>query len=208
MARAFLDDAGRRALAGAVTSIEDVSSVEVVVAVRQQSGTYLHADLLAGALAAVATLAFLLYAPWPFSYEAFLVDPVLVGLLVGWVVARTPRLRRALSPGKLRTRQVTTGAHATFHEKEVGLTRRRTGLLVYVSLLERELRVLPDRAIVEALAPEAWQARVDAMRAEVERGTGAVALAAALTALAPPLAERLPRAHDDVNELPDGVDAA
>src|SRR6185369_8720867 len=110
-------------------------------------------------------------------------------------------------PRKLRTSQVTTSAHAAFHEKEVGLTRRRTGMLVYVSLLERELRVLPDRAIIDAMAPEAWRARVDAMSAVVARGAGAAALAAELTALAQPLAERLPRAHDDVNELPDGVDA-
>jgi len=207
VATSFLDDAGKRALGAAITSIEGASSVEVVVAVRRQSGTYLHADLLAGALALVATLAFLLYAPWPFSYEAFLVDPLLVGVFAGWVVARTPRARRALSPRKLRTSQVTTGAHAAFHEKEVGLTRRRTGMLVYVSLLERELRVLPDRAIVDAMAPEAWRAHVDAMSATVARGAGAAALAAELTALAKPLGECLPRAHDDVNELPDDVDA-
>jgi putative membrane protein len=207
VASRFLDDAGKRALADAIASIEAASSVEVVVAVRLESGHYRHADLLAGALAAVATLAFLLYAPWSFSYEAFLVDPVLVGLLAGWVVARTPRARRALSSRKLRARQVTTGAHAAFHEKEVGLTRRRTGMLVYVSLLERELRVLPDRAIVEAVPAEAWRARVDAMSSVIERGGGVGALAAELTALAPLLGEGLPRAADDVNELPDAVDA-
>jgi putative membrane protein len=75
-------------------------------------------------------------------------------------------------------------------------------------LLERELRVLPDRAIAEAMAPEAWRARVDALRAVVERGAGAAALATELSALAQPLAALLPRAADDVNELPDGVDAA
>jgi putative membrane protein len=206
VARAFLDDAGRRALGDAITAIEGVSSVEVVVAVRLQSGHYRHADLSGGIVAAVATLAFLLYAPWAFSYEAFLVDPLLVGALAGWLVARTPRLRRALSTAKLRTTQVTTAAHASFHEKEVGLTRRRTGMLVYVSLLERQLRVLPDRAIVEAIAPEAWQARVEAMTRVVAKGGAAAALAAELRALAPELAKILPRAADDVNELPDGVD--
>ena len=206
MARVFLDEAGRRALGDAITAIEGVSSVEVVVSVRLLSGHYRHADLTGAIVAAIATLAFLLYAPWAFSYEAFLVDPILVGALAGWLVARTPRLRRVLSTRKLRSAQVTTSAHATFHEKEVGVTRRRTGMLVYVSLLERQLRVLPDRAITEAIAPEVWKAREGAMTRVVEAGGTAAALAAELRALAPELARLLPRAADDVNELPDGVD--
>ena len=206
MARVFLDGPGKRALGEAITGIEGVSSVEVVVSIRQQSGTYLHADLIAAGLTGVATLAFLLYSPWDFSYLAFLVDPVVLGGLVGWLVARTPRVRRLLSSRRLRAGQVTTGAHATFHEKEVGLTRRRTGLLVYVSLLERELRVLPDRAISEAVDATTWRTHVDALAGVVARGASAAVLATELRRLAGPLAQVLPRSPDDVNELPDGVD--
>jgi putative membrane protein len=198
-------EADRRALGEAIAAIEAVSSVEVVVTVRTQSGTYLHGDLLGGLLASVAALVFVLYAPWDFSTELLLIAPLALGGLGGLLVSRWPRARRALSPARLRARQVTTSAHATFHEKEVGLTRRRTGLLVYVSLLERELRLLPDRAIVDALAPELWQARLAAMTAAAAR-SDLRALAAALAALAPALAACLPRSADDVNELPDGVD--
>ena len=46
----FMDDAGKEAFGQAVRAIENRSSAEVVVAVRHHSGSYVHADLLAGIL--------------------------------------------------------------------------------------------------------------------------------------------------------------
>ena len=66
-------------------------------------------------------------------------------------------MQRVLSPARIRRGQVDAAAHATFHLKEVGLTHRRTGLLVYVSLLEREVVLIADKAIVDAVDTATWR---------------------------------------------------
>src|SRR4028118_1606064 len=79
MVKAFLSDAAKQALTDAVHFVEMRSSAELVVAVRARSGSYLHADLIAGILAALASLIGLLFSPWPFELIWFVVDPLLVG---------------------------------------------------------------------------------------------------------------------------------
>ena len=48
MAKPFLTDESKAALAEAVRAVESCSSAELVVAVRPRSGSWLHADLMAG----------------------------------------------------------------------------------------------------------------------------------------------------------------
>ena len=66
MATQFLDDDARAAFARAVTSIENSSAVEVVVAVRRASGTYRQANVIVGAALAFAGLAAMLFAEHSF----------------------------------------------------------------------------------------------------------------------------------------------
>src|SRR4028118_293305 len=96
MVKAFLSDAAKQALTDAVHFVEMRSSAELVVAVRTRSGSYLHADLIAGILAALASLIGLLFSPWPFELISFVVAPLLVGLRAGFAASRLPAVRRAL----------------------------------------------------------------------------------------------------------------
>lgn len=205
MAHRFLTEAGRVAVREAVAAIEAGSSAEVVVAVRGSSGGYLAADLGVGAGVALATLGFLLFSPWGFSTWALLVDPLVAGAAAVWLSSRLPALRRAVVPAGVRGRWARRAARATFVERGVHHTRGRTGLLVYVGLVEREVLLIPDGAVERAL-PAAALAAAERGLGEVLRAGGTlVELAAALAAMAAPLALALPRALDDVNELADEV---
>src|SRR5690606_17131616 len=176
------------------------------VSVRGRSGSSLHADLALGALAAIGTLAFLLFSPLPFALIWFLVDPLLVGGLVALAASRLPPVRRALTPRSAREARVRVAAEATFYERGVHHTRERTGVLLYVSLLERRAVLLPDTGVSAAVRRGGWGSAAAAVqRAMDERGDGA-ALAGALAPLGDLLALHLPRRPDDMNELPDEVD--
>jgi putative membrane protein len=207
MARPFLTDAAKAALLDAVRAVEARSAAEVVVAVRERSGSYLHADLIAGILAANLVLFYQLFSPWEFSLPLIQVAPTGVGLLVGLATSITPWARRALTPRRTREAMVRTAARATFVEKGVTATRARTGILVYVAVLERTAEVVADVGVTKAMPAEAWRAAT----ARVEEAAGAgdgLALADAVAALGDGLAAALPRAADDVNELADEVGAA
>lgn len=205
MAKTFLTEEAKRALADAVREVEAATSAELVVAVRARSGSYLHADLIAGILAALAALAFLLFSPWEFGLAWFVVDPIVAGLLAGLLSSRLPGLRRALTPRAERRRRVETAARATFVEKRVHGTTGRTGILLYVSVLEREAAVVHDIGLETLAASESWRHAVAALEQGVRGKEDGVRIAERVLGLEALLAAALPRAADDVDELANEV---
>jgi putative membrane protein len=200
----FFDSGGEEALTESVRKVEAQTCAEVVVAVRRHSGSYRDARLLVGAACAAATLAFGLFSPWPFSLLWILLDPILVGILAAVGAGYVPALQRWVTlPGE-RRRRVEVHARSMFVERGVDRTTGRTGMLVYVSLLERDACVVADSGVTTTVPAAEWRSAVG----EVERAarrSKASAVARAISALGPVLGRHLPRAHDDLNELPDEV---
>jgi putative membrane protein len=205
MAKPFLTDAAKQALTGAVQDVESRCSAELVVAVRARSGPYLHADLIAGIVAALAVLAGLLFSPWPFDLVWFVIDPLLAGALGAFLASRLPAVRRALTFQPVRRRQVETAARATFVEKGVHGTTGRTGVLLYVSLLEREAAVIHDLGVETLATTDGWQLAVEEIEEAVRQGEDGVALATHVRVLGDVLAPALVRSAEDVDELSNEV---
>jgi putative membrane protein len=205
MAQPFLTDAAKKALSDAVRDVESRCSAELVVAVRARSGSYLHADLIAGILVALAGLTGLLFSPWPFDLVWFVIDPLLAGALGAFLASRLPAVRRALTFQRVRRRQVETAARATFVEKGVHGTTGRTGVLVYISLLEHEAAVIHDLGVETLATTDGWQLAVEEIEEAVRRGEDGVALAALVRALGDVLAPALVRSTHDVDELANEV---
>lgn len=201
----FLTDDSKRALTASIRAVESQSSAEVVIAVKPQSAHYVHADFIVGAAATFATLAYLLFSAQAFAPISILIDPFVAGALVGFLASRSPELRRALTPSATRQRWVGRAARAAFYEKGIRRTSARTGILVYISLLERRAEVVADSGVTDAVPAAAWARATGAIRDAVARGAAAAEVARAIEALAEPLAPALPHSDDDVNELPDEV---
>lgn len=203
----FATEKGREALLVAARALEAQSGAEVVIAVRARSSHYLHAHLLAGAAAGTMILWFQLFSPWEFSLPAILLTPLLVGIATGFATQASPTVQRLLTPISVRQASVRTASQSAFFELGVGETRRRTGLLVYVSCLERSVAILPDRGLAAVSALRGWpEAKAELLMA-VERDDASLG-AVALGRFGPLLAAAVPRAQDDVNELPDTVNVA
>jgi putative membrane protein len=204
--RTFLDEPGRQALSAAVRAVEERSAAEVVVIVRERSGPYLHASLLAGAIAAYVTLWFQLFSPWEYSLLLIQVAPAVLGIAVGALTSWLPAVQRALTPRHIREEYVRTAARAAFHDRGLADTRGRTGILVYVSRLERSAEILADTGVRAAVDGAAWTRATEAIRSAAGfREPDATTVAAAIAALADVLAPVLPRGADDINELSDEV---
>ena len=207
MARAFLTDGAKTALAQAVRAIETASRAELVVVVRARSAPYREAAFLGGLIAALLTLAFMLFSPWPFDLVWFMIDPVLVGVAAALAASRAPTLTRLLTSGRARRTAVRNAARLAFLDRGITATRERTGLLVYVSLLEGAAEVVPDLGILEAVDAAEWEAAIAGIHAAVAAGEDGEGLAARLRSLGGALGEALPAGPSDVNELPDEVAA-
>jgi putative membrane protein len=128
-----------------------------------------------------------------------------VGAIAGAAVELLPDVKRRLSPAALRHRMIARAARATFVERGVHDTRDRSGILVYLSWLEREAAIVLDSGIARALASEAHAHAERALTTAMAAGGAAVARA--LERLTPMLAAAMPRRADDKNELPDVIDS-
>lgn len=205
MAKPFLTDESKAALSGAVRAVEAASSAELVVAVRPGSGSYLHADFAVGILAGLVTLAVLLYSRWTFGLVWFLVDPVLAGALTGFAASRSHLLRQAFTRRRTLRGRVEMAARSTFLERRVHSTSGRTGILLYISLLEREAAVVVDLGVEALAATDAWRAAVGEIENAVRRGASGTEVAAKLRELAAVLGPVLERSSADVDELANEV---
>jgi len=205
VAARFLDDDARRGFAQAIADVEGASSVEVVVAVRRRSASYLHANAIVGVAVAMLGLAAMLFAAHPFSQSAILIDPIVVGVVAAAVVELLPQLKRVLTPAAIRRRHVERAARATFVERGVHNTRGRTGLLVYIAWLEQQIVLVADSGLATALPDGALAAAEADLTAVISRGGAEVARHVA--ALAPAMGAAVPHLPDDINELPDAIDS-
>lgn len=205
MTAGLLDAAARTAFAQAIAAIEAASGVEVVVAVRRRSAAYRHANVAIAGLVAFAGLAAMLFGDHVFTLTSILVDPFVLGGLAGTVVELLPGLKRALAPAAMRHREVVRAARATFVERGVHHTRDHSGLLVYISWLEREIVLIPDSGLEPGMTGEPRARAERALTAAMAAGGAAVARE--LAGLVPALATAMPRRGDDVNELSDAIDS-
>ena len=102
--------------------------------------------------------------------------------------------------------QVGERALRCFAEQGLTRTRGRTGILIFVSLLERRVVVLADEGIDRALDPdESWQAVVDLAVAGLRSGAAAEGIEAAVRRCGAILARHLPPPAPNPDELPNAL---
>ena len=201
----FYTQDGKRRAADAVRAIEAVSGAEIVIAVRPRSSAYWHASLGFGCVLGLATLSALVWLPFDFDFQLWPLEVALVTALGVGMAASLPPLRRLLAPRRHMRGEVRRAARAAMHDLGVTRTRARTGVLVFVSLFEREVEVLLDHGIDTEALGAGFPASLSELAAAVRHGDFDAFLAC-LRSLAEPLAAAAPRSADDVNELPDEID--
>ena len=204
MASGFLAHGADQELTRAIEAVEKASCAEIVIAVRRRSARWLHAHVIVGALAAFAALGFMLYDAHVFALASIWIDPFVAGALAGAIVQALPAVQRAMTGERAKRKAVHRAALCAFHERGVRRTRARTGVLVYISLLERMAEVVPDDGVLAEAPADAWRDAV----ARIDRSVrlGGKQTAEAIAALADVLGPCLPAADDDINELPDAID--
>ncbi|HLL30330.1 MAG TPA: hypothetical protein VK403_04975 [Allosphingosinicella sp.] len=205
----------------AVAAAERSSDGEIVTIVAPRSDAYhevgLHYAVLAMLL--VPTGAALVPQGWidwglglVFGWNASLSFRLLMALLVVamaivFLVVRlaftSMRLRMALTPASTRTRRVRRRAVELFRAGTERRTKGRTGILLYLSLLEHRAEIVADEAIHGKVEPDVWGEAMAALVEGVKAGRPGQGMALAVEKIGEVLAECLPPTLDNPNELPD-----
>jgi len=193
-----LDATVTKTLADAVHELERRSCAEVVIEIRARSGSYAHADARFASIVAFLGLLLLLFSPWTFAAVWVAIDVALFWLLGLFISRKSDGVRRLVTTRREQLAQARLVASAAFHDRGVANTLAETGVLVYLSLLERHIELLADRGVLQAVPALEWNRLIAA--AQTNRADTATLLDI-VRALTPLLETHLPSREGDTDEL-------
>ncbi|MBI3356960.1 MAG: TPM domain-containing protein [Nitrospirae bacterium] len=201
----------RERIKAAVHAAEQQTNAEIVPMIVARSGLYRDTQHWAGLTFALSVLTVLLtletlWLPWGWhaSNAAWLVlATVLTYVLGAWLGTLAPIIRLFTSTERMR-HKVRLRAERGFAQHAVSQTRERTGVLIMLSILERQIYVLPDQPLAQRVPIDRWSQVVQAAveRLKTEDITGG--LCQGIERCGRLLAEICPlRPGDNPDELPD-----
>lgn len=210
-----LSEADQERIRKAIAAAEARTSGEIVPYLVAQSGRYDVAVWRGASFAAVGALAlvmliFQVYDGWGLGWLHTSWGPALLAVLAGTLGALAGAylrpVTRLLAGADLMATAVHQRAMQAFVEEEVFNTRDRTGILLFISLLEHRIEVVGDTGINQAVSEEAWVEVVDTIRDGIRGGRFVDGLVEAIDQCGRLLEKRgVALRSDDVNELPDAL---
>jgi putative membrane protein len=187
-------------IAEAIAAAERETSGEIVAVLAAESSTYLHVPFLWAAVVALVV-------PWPLIYFTwwtvqwiyFLQLIIFLALLA----ATLPRpVRHILVPGSMKRSRAHRRATEVFLAQNMHMTRKRTGVLIFVSAAERYAEIIADAGIESRVPKGTWQAIVDDLTRHIAEKRAGDGFITAIKAAGSHLAKHFPPGSADPNELP------
>ncbi|MEN6321642.1 MAG: TPM domain-containing protein [Syntrophaceae bacterium] len=207
----ILNNQERSRLDQRLVEAEKKTGAQVVLAVIDRSDSYAEIPWKAFALAvSVAGLFVFLHAMlWPewtakTTVLLALAATLTAGLVCALMAVYLPWFARFFLNAHRKEVEVRQYAESLFLSRELFSTSKRSGILLLVSVFERQILVLPDRGIKKRLREEAMQEIISLMTPSLASGRIAHALEEGLERLEETLAAT---ATGDAggNELPDEI---
>ncbi len=215
-ANTFFSDQERKLIESAISKAESKTSGEIVPVVATQSGRYDRAEDLFGFFFAlvITSLAWYFYqdvvpveGDWALGSVLKINLPILLGtLLAGFllgIIGATwlPFLRLPFIAKQEMKEEVEKAAAEAFQKFRLRRTRNATGVLIYISLYERMVRILGDDAINEKLEDKDWDDICQTVIQGIRDGRAADGLREAIQKCGILLSEHFPIQPGDQNEL-------
>lgn len=208
-----LTAAERERIRLAVHAAEQRTNAEIVPMIVARSGLYREVHHRTGLALALVVLTMLLtieskWLPWGWhgSNAIWLLLATLVAYGCGtWLATLWPVIRLFTSAERMRHKVKVRAEHA-FSQHAVSQTRERTGVLILLSILERQIYVLPDRSLAGLASADQWGQVVRASVNLLQRGDIVSGLCQGIEQCGVLLADICPgRPGDNPDELPDTV---
>jgi putative membrane protein len=158
----LLDPQDAEEIGQAITKEEQRTSGEIVAVLAAQSGSYRLLPLFLSAFIALLVPLFLLYLPqlsegrylvWAEDRIYFI--QLVIFVVLSFLLSMRP-LRYWIVPRSLKNKWAHAHALEQFAAQEMHTTSGRTGVMIFVSVIEHYAEVIADKAIYEKVPPEVW----------------------------------------------------
>jgi putative membrane protein len=190
----------------AIARIENQSHSEWVVLVKDRTHSYAQYPLGIAAALAFATLTYFRFAPFFFEEWVIYAGTIAAFVLGAALTAGLPGLLRLAVGRKRLVKSTEILARACFQKAGIHHTRDKTGVLVFVAILERQVMIIPDRGVESAIPPAEWIKIREDFNSIFKAKNPAKDLLAKLESLSAAVSRYIPQVDDDTNELPDNLD--
>ena len=185
--------------------VESQTIGEIVVMVVDRSDHYIEAEifggvLLGGLLSLIVTLLYFHSSVWSYVPLSFLFF-----FPCRFLFQRIEASKRLFIGVRRKEEAVRLRAERAFFEKGLYKTKKNTGVLFFLSLLERKVWVLADRGIYEKMDQETLNRYTNEVSRGVREGRACEALSQAIQGIGVLLSRHFPITADDTDELPNEV---
>jgi len=185
--------------------VESRTIGEIVVMVVDRSERYMEAEILGGVLlgslfSLILTLLFFHSSIWsyvPLSFLFFFPCRVLF--------QKMDALKKLFIGVRRKEEAVRLRAERAFFERGLYKTKKNTGVLFFLSLLERKVWILADKGIYEKMDQETLNRFANEVSVGVREGRACDALSKAIQEIGVILSRHFPITSDNTDELPDEV---
>jgi putative membrane protein len=201
----FFTAAEKERVAATVRDIESRTIGEVVVMVVDSSDSYEDADIIGGVLGASSLSLVLTTLFFHFSLLWFVAITLFFFIPCRLLFKKVAALKVLFVKTDRKEEAVRERALRAFYEKGLCRTRENTGVLFFLSLLERKVWVLADRGIYQKIGQETLNQFAQAVSQGVKQGRACETLIEAIRAVGQLLSKHFPIKPGDIDELPDKV---
>jgi putative membrane protein len=201
----FFTTEEKERLKAATRDVESQTIGEIVVMVVDHSDHYIEAEvlgsvLLGSLLSLILTVLFFDSSLWfyiPLSFIFF--------FPCWFLFIKAESLKRFFIGIRRKEEAVRLRAERAFFERGLYRTKKNTGVLFFLSLLERKIWVLADKGIYEKMNQETLNRFAKEVSGAIKEGRACDALCQAIQETGAHLSRHFPITPEDTNELPDEV---
>jgi putative membrane protein len=188
----------------AVTQAEKHTSGEIVPLIVKKSSFTGHVFFITSLLWLLLLITlnecFKLYI-FDLGLESYTWLVALLGLIAFYYFRHSSFLLRLVTKDEELLAQVLTRAELELSRVHLTETKARTGILIFISLLEHKCVVLADKGISDKLPPETWQKVVNAVVTGIKKGRMGEGLIDGIRLCGEILAKHLPPEPNNPNEI-------
>lgn len=203
-----IDEKSLAVIRDAVTQAEEHTTGEIVPMIVRSSSPKGHlAGLLCFLFIATFDLIFFIYLS-QFDVGHIIevqIGVILMSFIFGISFARLSFVQRLLTPKSDRHHNAIVRAELEFHRSQIRATSAHTGVLLFVSLMERQAVVLADEKIVKKLNSHNWDGVLKTLTQGLSARDFAVGFSKAIGQTGLILREHFPASEHSKNDLPNDL---
>ncbi|MCK4653497.1 MAG: TPM domain-containing protein [Candidatus Cloacimonetes bacterium] len=207
-------------ISSAVKNAEKKTSGEIVTAIIKESYNYAIYELIFAVITGLIYFIIMMFFVgniekwlegifWDYSIHhlvMFYGFSTFIVITILYFIGNISNVDRFIVAKKIMQIKVNERAIRHFMESGVCNTKERTGILIFISILERRVELLADSGINEKIPQGKWQNIVDNIIKGIKKKNVTAHLIESINDCGDLLAQHFPIQPDDVNELSDEID--